>query len=325
MEKRAILAAVLMAAILMAYQAFFLSAPPEQPSPQGTPAPAGRAPGAPPVVPGTAPVVPAPPVATAVPPVSERVVLVDSPLYRARVSSKGGALIEWDLKYRGEKPMVAPGVVETRGVEIRRPGMDARPIPFAIATGDLTLGNGTRNGQVRMVGEDGFGLRVTQEMHFSADTYVVEQAIRVENRQSTPQGAEIEITWSAPTEWPKEHESFRGTRPISVVLLPRDAYWARRAWIADAAPNLVADGAVGGLRERGSAHRAERRVPDRADPGEPGDEGPRGTGGPGISGRRGRRRFQARRPSSGCVPRSLSSSPVRRGTESSGRTSAQWS
>ncbi|HVQ75542.1 MAG TPA: hypothetical protein VMT79_08400, partial [Candidatus Binatia bacterium] len=159
-----------MAAILMAYQAFFLSPPPEQPSPPGGPAPATQAPGAPSVVPGTtppgaappsaAPIVPAPPVATAAAPVSERVVMVDSPLYRARVSSKGGALIEWDLKYRGEKPMVAPGVVETRGVEIRRPGMDARPIAFAMATGDLTLAQETPTGQVRMVGEDGFGLRV---------------------------------------------------------------------------------------------------------------------------------------------------------------------
>jgi YidC/Oxa1 family membrane protein insertase len=236
-----------MAAILMAYQAFFLSPPPEQPSPPGGPAPATQAPGVPSVVPGpappgAAPTVPAPPVATAAPPVSERVVMVDSPLYRARVSSKGGALIEWDLKYRGEKPMVAPGVVETRGVEIRRPGMDARPIAFAMATGDLTLGQETPTGQVRMVGEDGFGLRVTQEMQFSADAYVVEQAIRVENRQSTPQSAEIEITWSAPTEWGEEHGTFRGPRPISVVLLPRGAYWPRRPWITDAAPSLVMDG-----------------------------------------------------------------------------------
>ena len=242
MEKRAIVAAVLMAAILMLYQMLFVSPPPIEQG-RGTPPASPTAPGSP-APPATAPpaVVPAAPPASAGPvAVPDRTAVVDTPLYRARISSTGGAVVEWDLKYRGEKPMVLPSVVGSRGLEIRRPGGEARPVAFSLSEGGLALDKDRPAGQLRLSGEDGFGLLVSQDVRFSVDNYLVERTIRVENRHTVPQGAEVEIAWVAPFEWPREHEGFRGPRPISVALLERGAYWARRVWVASV-ENRMADG-----------------------------------------------------------------------------------
>src|SRR5688500_11304288 len=125
MEKRAILAAILMAGLLVVYQALFFPSgqetkPPAPPpgqtasppatgvSPAPAPAPSAPATGT------TAPsLVPQPAPATAAPRQRERpqqrTASVEAPLYRGVVSSEGGKLQEWTLRYRGEKPMVAVG------------------------------------------------------------------------------------------------------------------------------------------------------------------------------------------------------------------------
>ncbi len=129
MEKRAILAAVLMAALLIVYQTFFLtgpSTPPEVPKDQTAQAPKPPAP-APPQAPAPAPAptprTPGQPAASAVPakPVErppQKTVPVDTPLYHAVISSEGGKLQEWTLHYRGEKPMVIVGELGPRGVTV---------------------------------------------------------------------------------------------------------------------------------------------------------------------------------------------------------------
>src|SRR5262245_33121342 len=107
MEKRAILAAVLMAALLIVYQFLFVKPPEPQRAAQDRPDTAAR-----PAQP-SAPV-PAASEAAAPPPkeapvVPERRAVVDTPLYHAVVESTGGRLVAWDLHYRGEKPMIIPG------------------------------------------------------------------------------------------------------------------------------------------------------------------------------------------------------------------------
>src|SRR5688500_15149184 len=105
MEKRAILAAMLMAGLLIAYQALFTPPAPEAPPPAKTttqaPAPPAPAPAA------GVPAVP-PPTASPAATVPERTATIDTPLYRAVVSSAGGAFREWLLHYRGDKPLVIP-------------------------------------------------------------------------------------------------------------------------------------------------------------------------------------------------------------------------
>jgi YidC/Oxa1 family membrane protein insertase len=110
MEKRVIVAAMLMAGLLMLYQTFFLSPSTQHPQPTKTETPAKPAPGAASTAPATAPggssaAAPAPVAAPAIP---ERAAEIVSPLYRATVSSRGGELREWELNYRGQKPLVIP-------------------------------------------------------------------------------------------------------------------------------------------------------------------------------------------------------------------------
>ena len=140
MEKRVVLAAMLMAGLLMVYQTLFLSPPAETPQPPKTetqaktptsPAPpspraAAQAPRRPPGTPSPAAAVPAASAATPAPAVPEHIASVESPLYRAKVISRGGDLQEWELIYRGQKPLVMPGLLGPHRPHRRAAGR-ARP------------------------------------------------------------------------------------------------------------------------------------------------------------------------------------------------------
>jgi YidC/Oxa1 family membrane protein insertase len=128
-EKRAILAALLMAVVFIVGQ--YLMPAPEPPAPQsqspstpGAPAPkTAQAPepaktAQPSPVPPVAPVRPQPPG----PRPPQRVVIVETPLYRAAISSEGGKLQALTLKYRGEKPMVVLGDLGPAGLVVGPPG-----------------------------------------------------------------------------------------------------------------------------------------------------------------------------------------------------------
>jgi YidC/Oxa1 family membrane protein insertase len=233
MEKRAIVAALLMAAVLFLYQYLFVPAPdPQKKAKPGATQPALHVQTAPAQPAAPVPVTPLPAGDAPKPP--DRIVTVETPLYRAAISSRGGTIQAWDLHFRMEKPMVLPGVVMQRGITVHRPGQPSQPVLFDVSRETLKLDKATPQGELRLVGEDGFGLRVIQTLRFRADDYVVEQQVRVENRHSVAQAVEISLGWTAPAEWPKDHEGFRGPRPISVVRLAEEAFWTRRVWVKDA-------------------------------------------------------------------------------------------
>lgn len=220
MEKRAILAAILMAGLLLVYQTFFSPAP-EPPAPKP---PAGASTSEGPAQP-LAPL-PSPPAgAPAAPPparpaaaIAERLVTVETPLYRASVSSLGGALREWQLNYRGDKPMVVPGVLGPRGVRVERAGAPVQEVQFSMSGERLSLGRERPQADVTLTGEDAFGLRIVKTLRFRADGYTVDAEMRVENRHTVPQAAEIIIGWDAPVEWPKDRpEQFPGQHPTRIV------------------------------------------------------------------------------------------------------------
>src|SRR5262249_54266866 len=161
MEKRAILAAVLMAGLLMVYQFLFVK-PAEQPPPsQKAPAPTQTKDAGNPA--GSAPAPKAPPTpAEAVPPkeapaVPERTAVVTAPLYRAQVSSQGGRLDAWDLDYRGVKPMVVKGQFGPKGLEVIRPAGAAAIVAFNLSPESLALGSTGSKGELKLTGEDGYG------------------------------------------------------------------------------------------------------------------------------------------------------------------------
>lgn len=225
MEKRAILAALLMAGLLMIYQLLFVKPPePQQPAPtqqkseeKKEPAPVTQAPGTPART--------APEVAAPVPPkeaqvVPARTAVVETPLYRAVVSSQGGRLEAWDLNYRGLKPMVISEEMGPEGLAVSRSGAPAQPVAFALSPGAVTLTKGTGEGELKLVGEDGYGLHITDALRFHADSYLVEHEIKVENQHSVAQSAEISLGWTTPVEWPKDQiQKFQGQYPTRSVRM----------------------------------------------------------------------------------------------------------
>ena len=252
MEKRVVLAAMLMAGLLMLYQTLFLSPPAETPQPQKTETqaktPAASAPPTPgaaqaPASPGsTSPgaTVPAASAATPAPAVPEHTAAVESPLYRAKVISRGGDLQEWELIYRGQKPLVMPGLLGPTGLTVERPGAPAQIVDFTLSADRLVPTPEKPDGELRLAGEAGSGLRISQTLRFRADNYTVERVIRVENRSATAQSADLSLAWRTPVEWPKDRaEQFQGQHPIRIVGLLQEGL--RREDLAQAATRL-ADG-----------------------------------------------------------------------------------
>jgi len=214
MEKRAILAAILMAGLLILYQFLFLSPPPppEQPAPPPT---AER----PKLLPPPAPALP-PPRKAERPVVAQRTATIESPLYRAAVSSEGARLEEWVLHYRGEKPMVVSHQGGPRGLIVTRPGLAPQAVAFDLDARELVLGPGSPSGELTFAGEDRFGLQLRGRLRFDSGDYKVEVTFRLENRHSVPQSVEVALPWATAKEWPKEQaELFQGQRPGRVVSL----------------------------------------------------------------------------------------------------------
>jgi len=247
MEKRAILAAMLMAGLLIAYQALFTPAP-EPPAAQkpGAQAPAQSVPTQPGPTQAPAQAASPPPAGAPAAAVPERSAVVETPLYRAVISSAGGALREWQLRYRGDKPLIVYGVAGPEGLTVERQGTPAARVGFQLSTDSLSLTeSGAAAGDLQLVGEDGYGLRITRTLTFHRDSYRVDEAIKVENRHSVAQSADLVLAWSAPLEWPKDQpEKFQGQHPTRVVSRAHGS--VRRDDLAHA-PTQMTDGEWVGL------------------------------------------------------------------------------
>src|SRR6266542_2695318 len=183
MEKRAILAAVLMAGLLIVYQVLFFPSSQETPPPQDAKPPA-QAQAPPREAPQPAPAAPVPTQPPGPPRerprAPQRTVVVDAPLYHAVVSSEGGKLQEWTLKYRGGKPMVAVGEFGPTGLQV---GTDQRPaevVPMETPVDALMLDAGRPAADLPLRGRDG-ELRVTETYGFAANDFTIDARIRVEN------------------------------------------------------------------------------------------------------------------------------------------------
>jgi len=225
MEKRAILAAVLMAALLIVYQTFFLptpsAPPPDQqaqapktpaPGPAPTPAPTAQAPAPPAPGPAAPPAAPAKPVERP----AQRIVPVASPLYRAQVSSEGGKLLEWTLDYRGPKPMVVVGELGPVGLLVGREDGALQPIAMTPEQPSLNLSREMPTGAVAFRGAVD-GLTVREALRFNAETYAMEIAVRIENTTGSAVPVTVALPWQSSMSWGTEPEKFLGERPVEVV------------------------------------------------------------------------------------------------------------
>jgi YidC/Oxa1 family membrane protein insertase len=221
-EKRAILAAVLMAVVFVVGQYLMPAseAPPPQtqtPATPSAPAPGGdQAAKAP--APAPPPPAPAPPVAKPQPPrprPQQRLATVNTPLYRATISSEGGKLQEFTLKYRGEKPMVVLGDLGPTGLVVG-PAGHTEPLPMELSATELQLGRDRPTGELVLTGEAD-GLRVRETLTFRADSYAIETAIRIENVGTTPRPVTTSLPWTTRQSWKETREKFLGQHPTHVV------------------------------------------------------------------------------------------------------------
>ena len=156
------------------------------------------------------------------------------------VISRGGELQEWELIYRGQKPLVMPGLLGPTGLTVERPGAPAQIVDFSLSGDRLVPTPEKPDGELRLAGEAGSGLRISETLRFRADNYTVERVIRVENRSATAQSADLSLAWRTPVEWPKDRaEQFQGQHPIRIVGLFQEGL--RREDLAHTATRL-ADG-----------------------------------------------------------------------------------
>lgn len=217
-EKRAILAAVLMAVVFILGQYFM-------PTPEAPPPPAERqaAPSAPapPVEPAVKTPPPPPPAPAATkaqaprPRPPQRLATIDTPLYRATISSEGGKLQDFTLKYRGQKPMVMLGDLGPTGLVVGPPGhTDA--LPMEMSASDLQLGPNRPTAELVLTGETD-GLRIRETLTFRADTYAIETAVRVENVSGAPRPIVVSVPWTTRQAWKETAEKFLGQHPTEIA------------------------------------------------------------------------------------------------------------
>ena len=230
MEKRAILAAVLMAGLLVLYQALFFpsgqetkppaeqpkqAAPPAAPTPQtSTPAPPPAT--APTPSSGSAQTTRAPVVPRDRPRPPQRTAVIEAPVYHAVVSSEGGKLQAWALKYRGVKPMVAVGEFGPAGLIV---GVDQRPgevVPMELSPDALPLDAAHSAGAISLRGQDD-GLIVTETLGFTASDFTIDTRIRVENPTGMPRTVTIALPWLAHAPGKGATEKFPGQHATEVV------------------------------------------------------------------------------------------------------------
>ena len=202
MEKRAILAIALSAAILIFYQFFFLPSPPAPPEAPKSEAPkeslqgkSVSSPSLPSVVPPPALPPPAAPKGVVVP---SREVWVDTPRFQVSISTPGGRITDWVMRYRGERSLVPKGSPSAFGFSIRRPGGESSDLSMKTQTENLVLSSALREGTVRLEGVDQYQLAVAAEFRFNAEDDRVEITYSLENRHRVPQQVELSTGWSLP-------------------------------------------------------------------------------------------------------------------------------
>src|SRR5688572_7545961 len=224
MEQRAFLAVVLMAAVLILYQTFML--PQESPKPaeqqqaaksQADKEQVAKAPAQTPTAPDTAkrgtPLTPAPAEARA----PQRISRVSTPLYDAAVSSEGGKLQEYLLRYRGEKPMVAVGEFGPTGLVVASPGSPAgQVVPMQPSAETLKVGAGQAPQELVLTGVHE-GLRVREALSFRPDAYTVDARVRIENTTPAAQAITVALPWTTRQSWREAKEKFQGQHPTEIV------------------------------------------------------------------------------------------------------------
>ena len=239
-EQRVFLAVVLMATVWFLYTSYFVGhGPPASRNASPTAeAPAPTTPKPAPAPAPSAPLVPGPAAAAEGRP-PQRLARVSSPLYAASVSSEGGKLQEWTLKYRGDKPMIVIGELGPLGLVIGPPGSPGEVVPFQLSPDALGLGPERPNGELHLTGTYR-GLRVEQMLRFRADSYTIEARVQVQNTTGASQNIVVRMPWMTRQAWHETHEKFGGQHPTEIVW-QTSAHRVHRHELCDVPP-VAAEG-----------------------------------------------------------------------------------
>jgi len=214
MEKRVLIAVLLMGATIMLTNLLF---PPAKQAPPAAEAPAAVAPAAPAAAAVSAALREAAPAQPA------RTIVVSSPLYRYSISTRGAAVVGAELLkfdsylHNGTKvqlvPEGAPGFLSHR-VAIGRDTLDLRAAPFTAEVDSLLLAEGSAPRDLTLVftGANGVGAEVTYT--FRPDDYLIGVKGRLTGVNAT--GAQL-LTELGPTIAPHEAPDHRSEQQLSVV------------------------------------------------------------------------------------------------------------
>ena len=278
MEKRAILAAVLMAGAADDLSGCSSCGSPRRSRP---PAPEDRDAGR--HRPATAPLrLPAPERDTAPPPpkeaaaVPERKAIVETPLYRAAIAHAGGAdqgvgsplsRREADGAARRRRTTGARG----RSGRASRRGRS----PSTVDREALKLDKDDAAGRAAHGGEDGFGIRVSRCSASARTAMSSSTSMKVENAHTVPQGVELAHgVERARRSGRRSRSSLRGRgRSMSCAWRRARSGLAVNTWRAPW--TTCGDGRWVGFESGMAPVEPERGLPDRADPAEQGIKVPR--------------------------------------------------
>ena len=147
---------------------------------------------------------------------SQRTAGVDAPLYRAVVSSEGGKLQEWTLRYRGEKAMVAVGEFGPGGLMTVGEKGPGAVVPMELSPEPLALGPGRPVGELALHGQND-GLIITETLGFRSDDYTVDARIRIENPTGVARTLTVALPWVSNAHTKGATEKFPGQFPTEVV------------------------------------------------------------------------------------------------------------
>jgi YidC/Oxa1 family membrane protein insertase len=160
--------------------------------------------------------------------IEERIITVETPLWVATVSNRGGSIVSWHLKEYNERldPEVEGGPVSLVSAGARGLVVDVDYGPTTLAVDDwmfeyngpsyvdLTSGRESATLSLSAVGPDGVG--VTREYVFSADSYAFEATVSVSGLSEPSGRRAVWVGWPGvnPTEAKEDNRA-----PASVVRI----------------------------------------------------------------------------------------------------------
>jgi len=233
MDKRTILAIVLSVTVILIYQMFFMKPPVKEPAPpqetaqtekKDVPAsaPPPTAPSAPTQIKAGKDIVPPAPV------VAERFITVDTPLYSAQFTTKGGALHSFKLKgYRqklvaSSEPIemvdVAPGM--PRPLTVSFPGSSLDPPGegmYESETKSLALTDTKEPQRLVLRHTVANVMKIEKIFTFYPDRYAIDLEVRTFNLNAVPLSQNISINWNQYADPKEETDSWSHKGPVAFV------------------------------------------------------------------------------------------------------------